>query len=184
MPCQFFGNIASPVAIDQPDPLRGLVEPQFPGNDIKLEQSHATTDVGTDKGRVDIAGENAAAHGFIFSRVKVRHSGNGENAALGSHGFELARRIALDPGFGRVKGVDRHMTGCWMQITQGKCLSGNSFQFSGCRIFSATRRSRRQNTRPARWCAFTPKNKRQRMIFAMTLFFPAGSGRPCQLPRL
>ena len=62
---------------------------------------------GADEQRIDPIGQNAAADGSVFSGMQIRHAGNGYDAGQRGDILQLFRGIALDPGTGRVKGVDR-----------------------------------------------------------------------------
>jgi hypothetical protein len=100
-------DAALPRRIERTQAACRLVDAQLAYGKVELEQAHAATDVGANEQRVDPIRQNTAAHGAVLSRMQVRHAGNGFDAGQRCDIIQLLRGVALDPGTGRVEGVDR-----------------------------------------------------------------------------
>ena len=100
-------DVALPRHIECAQAIGRLIDAKLANGKVELEQAHATADVGADELRMNSIRQNAAADRAVFSRMQVRHAGNCFDAGKRGDILQLLRGVALDPGTGRVEGVNR-----------------------------------------------------------------------------
>ena len=105
--CHRSCDVALPRHIECAQAIGRLVDAKLAHGKVELEQTHAAADVGADELRMNSIRQNAATDRAVFSGMQVGHAGNCFDAGKRGDILQLFGGVALDPGPGRVEGVDR-----------------------------------------------------------------------------